>query len=51
MKEKKLTGYPFYDKPWENDYKYFERHPIIPNVNIYTLLKLLSFSKMDKIAI
>ena len=51
VKQKRTTGYPFYDKPWENDYNYFERHPIIPNVNIYTLLKLLCVGKMDKIAI
>ncbi len=45
------SGYPFYDKPWENDYNYFERHPVIPNVNIYTLLRILSLGKMDKTAI
>ncbi|MBQ6332034.1 MAG: acyl--CoA ligase [Clostridia bacterium] len=49
--EKKLTGYPSIDKPWETDYSYFERHPIIPNVNIYTLLKFLCVGKMDRIAI
>ena len=48
---KPKTGYPFYDKPWEKGYNYFKRHPIIPNVNIYTLLKLLSVGKMNKIAI
>lgn len=48
---KKSTGYPSIDKPWERDYSFFERHPIIPNVNIITLLQKLSVGKIDRTAI
>jgi len=42
MKEKKLTGYPSIDKPQNRGASFFAKHPLIPNVNIYTLLKLTS---------
>lgn len=48
---KKLTGYASIDNPQSRESKYFERNPIIPNVNIYTLLKLLSGSNLDKPAV
>lgn len=50
-KEKKLTGYPSTDRPWESGYPLFKRNPIIPNTNIYSLLKLLSTGRMEKTAI
>ena len=50
-KEKKLTGFPSIDKPWESGYPFFKRNPIIPNTSIYSLLKLLSKGKMAKPAI
>ena len=50
-KEKKLTGYPSIDKPWEKGYTFFKRHPIIPNISIYSLLKTLCIGNMEKTAI
>lgn len=51
MKEKVLTGYASIDNPQSKDSSFFEKHPIIPNTNIYTLLKLLSLRHLDKPAI
>ena len=48
---KKLTGYPSFDRPNEIGATFFEKHPFIPNTNIYTLLKLLTLFKKEKIAI
>ena len=50
-RDKKMTGYPSIDKPWEHGYSYFKRNPIIPNLSIYSLLKLLTVGKMEKTAI
>lgn len=51
MKKNNLTGYPSIDNPQSKDATFFEKNPIIPNVNIYTLLKLLSIKNMDKGAV
>lgn len=51
MKNKKLTGYASIDNPQSVNSKLFEKKPIIPSVNIYTLLKLLSKKHSDKIAV
>ena len=51
MKDVKSTGIPSVDRPWETGYSYLKRKPIIPNMNVYSLLKLLCFGKMDKSAI
>ena len=51
QKEQKLTGFASIDNPQSQEAHYFERNPIIPNVNIYTLLKLLSMRRMDDIAV
>ena len=48
---KKLTGYPSFDRPNEIGATFFEKHPFIPNLNIYTLLKLLNLFNKDKIAV
>lgn len=45
------TGYPSLDKPNEIGAGFFERNPIIPNVNIYTLIKLLSMFYKEKTAV
>ncbi len=37
---KELTGYPSIDKPQNAGASFFERHPIIPNINLYMLLKI-----------
>ena len=50
-KTKSLTGYPSKDRPWESGYSFMKRNPIIPNTNVYTLLKLLSKGKMEKTAV
>lgn len=49
--KKKLTGYASIDNPQSRSSKFLERHPIIPSVNIYTLLKLLSRNNLNKPAI
>ena len=51
MGEKKLTGYPSIDRPNEFGHDFFERHPFIPNTNIYTILQLLSMFYKEKTAI
>lgn len=38
----KLTGYPSIDKPHEKNASYFEKNPIIPSIDLITILKLLS---------
>ncbi len=39
---KKMTGYPSIDLPQSKDAKFFEKNPIIPSVDMITILKLLS---------
>lgn len=51
MSKKILTGYPSKDDPQSINSTYFEKNPIIPNVNIYMLLKLLSTKIKDNIAV
>lgn len=51
MEQTKLTGYPSIDKPWERGKTFFQRHPIIPPVNIYTLIKLINRKNRDKPAV
>ena len=41
-KEKALTGYPSIDKPQSKNASFFEKNPIIPSIDIITILKLLS---------
>ena len=38
---KELTGYPTIDKTHLKDAKFFEKHPIIPNISIADTMKLL----------
>lgn len=40
--KKELTGYPSIDLPQSREAKFFERNPIIPNIDMITILKLLS---------
>ena len=49
--QQKLTGYPSVDKPWERGKTFFQRHPIIPPVNIYTLIKLINRKNLNKSAV
>lgn len=51
MKNKNLTGYASIDNPQSIGSTFFEKKPIIPSVNIYTLLKLLSKGKLDNFAV
>ena len=51
MKNKELTGYASIDNPQSIGSTYFEKNPIIPSVNIYTLIKLLSKGKLDDPAV
>ena len=51
MVEKKMTGYPSIDKPWCADATFFRKHPIIPNVSIYMLFRLISLKILDQPAI
>ena len=50
MKEK-ITGYASIDMPHEKNAKWSEKHPIIPNTNIYTTVKLLSMFYKDRTAV
>lgn len=45
------TGYPSIDKPQCADATFFQKHPIIPNINMYTLLKLTSRKIRNKPAV
>ena len=49
MKEK--TGYPSIDKPQSVDATFFEKNPIIPSIDMITILKLLSRKTRDNPAI
>ena len=49
--KKELTGYASIDNPQSINASYFEKHPMIPNTNIYNTLKLLSQFYLDKTAI
>ena len=40
--KKELTGYPSIDKPQSKNASFFEKNPIIPSIDIITILKLLS---------
>jgi len=42
INERLLTGYPSIDKTHLRDAKFLEKHPIIPNINIYSAFKLMS---------
>lgn len=42
MKQKKLTGYPSIDLPQSAQATFFEKNPLIPGVDMITILKLLS---------
>lgn len=51
MKNTKLTGYASIDKPQNNGYSFAAKHPIIPNMSVYSSLKLLNLLYGDKEAI
>ena len=46
--EKKLTGYPSIDKTHLSGLKYFERHPIIPNLSISNAIDLMFMFSGEK---
>ena len=48
---KGLTGYPSIDLPQSKESKYFEKNPIIPNIDLITILKLLSAKTRNNPAI
>lgn len=49
--KRKLTGYSSIDKPQNAGASFFERHPIIPDINLYMLLKLTSLKSKNAPAI
>lgn len=51
MFEKKLTGYASNDKPQNKGAKFLEAHPIIPEINIYTAIKVISSFYRDEKAV
>lgn len=51
VSKRAFTGYASIDNPHMKDSTFFERHPFIPNTNIYTVLKLLSSKYMDSVAV
>lgn len=42
MFNKTMTGYTSVDKPQNNGYSFMEKHPVIPNMDVYNAVKLLS---------
>ena len=50
-KKNRFTGYASKDNPQSINSKFSEKYPIIPNTNIYTVLKLLSRMYLDKPAV
>ena len=48
---KSKTGYASIDLPQSVNSTFFEKHPLIPNANIYTTIKLLSTFYKDRCAI
>lgn len=49
MMNKNKTGYTSIDRPQNDGYNFFAKHPIIPNMSIYNAIKLLStFYKNNK---
>lgn len=53
MKNKKenFTGFASIDSPQSINSTFFEKNPVIPNTNIYTLIKILSRMYLDKPAV
>lgn len=51
MDTNKLTGYPSIDKPQNKGAYFFSRNPVLPNVNIFTLLKLTSLKCRNAMAV
>lgn len=51
MEQKKMTGFPSVDKPQCSNATLFQKHPIIPSISIFTLLKLTSRKIRDKVAV
>ena len=45
------TGYPTIDRNHEDGYKFFEKYPLIPNIDMITILRLLSRKNRNKPAI
>ncbi len=48
---KKMTGYPSIDKPQSANSSFFEKNPIIPSIDMTTILKLLSIKTRNNPAI
>lgn len=48
---KKLTGYPNIDKPWENGKSKLQTNPYIPNLSVYNTIKMINtfYRKKDAI--
>ena len=42
------TGYPTIDRNHEDGYKFFEKYPLIPNIDMITILRLLSRKNRNK---
>ena len=51
MENSRLTGYPSIDKPQCAGSTFFQKNPIIPSINIYTLLRLTSKKYRNKAAV
>ena len=45
------TGYPSIDRTHENGMTFLEKHPVIPSVSIYMLVKLLAMQNSDSYAL
>ncbi|MBR3145813.1 MAG: acyl--CoA ligase [Bacilli bacterium] len=47
IKKSNITGYPSIDNPQSKNASFSEKHPIIPGIDTYTILKLLSKNHRD----
>ena len=49
--DKKNTGYPYFDKPWNNNQPFFKKNPIIPNLSVYNTIKMINAFYKNRCAI
>lgn len=51
IKNQDLTGFASIDKPQNQGYSFWAKHPIIPNMSIYNALKAINLMYQKKVAI
>lgn len=51
MRKTRLTGFASIDKPQNNGMNFYEKNPIVPNINLSTAVELLSVFYRDREAV